>query len=245
MSFAALAPELSPVLRAAKRDRSVALRDLLQGGSDITVVAPHPDDETLGCGALLAEASRAGVASRVICMTDGSASHRGSATWSAERIAAARRLELDQAVGILAPGASVLHMGFRDCGLPVAGTAFRSAVRRLSGHVPTGSLVLAAWGGDPHVDHERAAKIVRRMVEDRGDLRVMWYPVWGRFSEVEPEGRVSRVRAPEWARQTKRRALACHRTQMTRLIDDDPTGFVMEDRHQAHFLGHEEIFIAG
>ena len=39
-------------------------------------------------------------------------------------------------------------------------------------------------------------------------------------------------------------ALACHRSQMTPLIDDDPEGFVMEPWRQEHFLTHPEIVIA-
>ena len=50
--------------------------------------------------------------------------------------------------------------------------------------------------------------------------------------------------ASDAAVAAKRRALSCHRSQMTGLIDDDPTGFVMTDTHQAHFLTHPEIVIA-
>jgi hypothetical protein len=52
------------------------------------------------------------------------------------------------------------------------------------------------------------------------------------------------IAASPAAREAKRRALACHRSQMTRLIDDDPEGFVMSDQQQAHFLQTPEIVLA-
>jgi hypothetical protein len=30
---------------------------------------------------------------------------------------------------------------------------------------------------------------------------------------------------------------------MTRLVGDDPTGFVMRPAHQAHFIDYDELFI--
>jgi hypothetical protein len=46
------------------------------------------------------------------------------------------------------------------------------------------------------------------------------------------------------ARARKRRALACHRTQMSSLIGDDPEGFVMPEWMQEHFVEHPEIYLA-
>ncbi len=39
------------------------------------VVAPHPDDETLGCGVLIAAKRRLGAEVAVVFLTDGAASH--------------------------------------------------------------------------------------------------------------------------------------------------------------------------
>lgn len=63
-------PRVFP-LDAAAIIRAVGTRRLV-------IVAPHPDDETLGCGLLIAAAVRAGVRVAVIALTDGQASHPGS-----------------------------------------------------------------------------------------------------------------------------------------------------------------------
>jgi len=44
------------------------------GGERLLIVAPHPDDEALGCGGLIQEALRAGAEVHVVLMTNGDAS---------------------------------------------------------------------------------------------------------------------------------------------------------------------------
>ncbi len=57
--------------------RLIEAPGIAAGAAPIVVLAPHPDDESLGCGALLA-AAFAGKGARVVCLTDGSGSHPGS-----------------------------------------------------------------------------------------------------------------------------------------------------------------------
>ena len=45
------------------------------------------------------------------------------------------------------------------------------------------------------------------------------------------------------AARAKGRAIAAHRSQMTRLIPDDPDGFVMDPATQAHFRDGDELFL--
>ncbi|MDX5412033.1 MAG: hypothetical protein LPK02_03200, partial [Rhodobacterales bacterium] len=54
--------------------------------------------------------------------------------------------------------------------------------------------------------------------------------------------RLSRVALPHLL-DRKAQAIAAHASQMTGLIHDDPSGFVMRPDHQQHFLHHPEIFI--
>ncbi len=236
---------MTPLLKAAASAPQVPARELLCGRPALVVVAPHPDDETLGCGALLHDAAGHGIACGIVCVTDGSKSHRDSPSWSPARLAGVRRAEMRAAVACLAPGACVDELGYPDCETPCGGRAATECVDRLDALVPPGALVLSTWGGDPHVDHRRTADLVRRLARRRPDLAVLFYPIWGRLSPAMPGGRILRLSASAAAGRAKRAALACHRSQMTRLIEDDPEGFVMSQADQSHFLEHPEIFIAG
>ena len=204
--------------------------DELLAGRPLVVLAPHPDDETLGCGALLVDAAAQGASCSVICVTDGSRSHPKSTKWPAERLAKERRRELEAAVAIL--GATMHWLGHRDCQVQMDAD--------ISPLIPQDALLLATWEGDPHVDHQSVAQLAQKMA--RPDVMLAYYPIWGRFTNLTARARP--IVASRAAREAKRRALACHRSQMTPLIDDDPEGFVMEAWRQEHFLMHPEIIIA-
>ncbi|ETX16338.1 GlcNAc-PI de-N-acetylase [Roseivivax halodurans JCM 10272] len=235
---------MTPLLVAASAANRTSAADLLAGHSALVVVAPHPDDETLGCGALLYEANAAGMPCRVICMTDGSASHPRSRVWPRARLAGLRRAELESALSLLASHAEVFWMGYPDCHLPEPG-ADDACAGRLAALIPDGALVLAAWSGDPHIDHKRSAALLTRALRHRPRTARLAYPIWGRFAPGEaPPGMKVLDPAPD-ARAAKSRALGQHASQMYPLIGDDPDGFVMTKADQAHFLDHPEIFHAG
>lgn len=228
---------MSGFLEAAAHAPLVSVEALLDD-RPLAVLAPHPDDETLGCGALLFDAAALGTECHVICVTDGSRSHPASRRWPALRLAVERQAELHRAMAILAPKARIDWLGHPDCAAPSdAETALR-----VSDLLPDRALVLASWAGDPHVDHESVAQLARHAATHRPDISLTFYPIWGRFGDWRAPARL--IRSSAAARAAKARALACHRTQMSALIDDDAGGFVMEDWRQSHFLSHLEIVIA-
>lgn len=224
---------MSGFLEAAAAAPIIHPTDLV-GTRPLVILAPHPDDETLGCGALLFDCAAAGVPCTVICVTDGSRSHPNSRAYPAMALADLRRGEFEAAVSMLAPYARTHWLGLPDCGIPPdAG---------IVDLLPPNALLLATWEGDPHIDHEMTARLAARAAAKRPDIALMLYPVWGRFTDrCVP---VFHLHASPAARHAKRAALACHRSQMTSLIQDDPEGFVMEDWRQQHFLETEEIVIA-
>ncbi|GGH63502.1 hypothetical protein GVY41_19300 [Frigidibacter albus] len=167
------------LLRSLQDARPATAEMLIGGRSSLVVVAPHPDDETLGCGATLSEASRIGLDCSVICVTDGSRSHPASRDWPAARLAEERRRELLAAVGRLAPGAEVHWLGHPDCAAPEG----EDAARQIGALIPRDALVLGPWIQDPHIDHERTAQLLRLLGSERLDLRFLDYPIWGRFRE--------------------------------------------------------------
>ncbi len=94
--------------------------------SSVLVLAPHPDDEVLGCGGLVAQLAARGAAVRVLFLTDG-----GGGVAPAERseYVATRRREA-AAVADLLGLAGVEHLDLPDGGLGEHLEAAATAVRR-------------------------------------------------------------------------------------------------------------------
>ena len=98
-------------------------RRTLRRGIDVTaatttrsclVLAPHPDDETLGCGATIARKRAAGTPVRVLVAADGRSSHRSELV-GPDELAALRAAEVLDACAILGVGPdAVVRLGFED-----------------------------------------------------------------------------------------------------------------------------------
>ena len=240
------------LLRAARDAPAADVDELAAGG--VLVVVPHPDDETLGCGAALVAAVEAGHEAHVVVLTDGGASHPRSARWPRERLAARRAGELADALDALGEG-RIGHdlLGYPDQGCPAPSSPEgREAVARLASvlRARAPAHLWTVWEGDPHVDHERCAALCEALLEavPAGEPApaVTRFAVWGRFVDRDPrlEGeRLTRFVPTRAARERKARAIAAHATQMSPLIDDDPDGFVMSGPMQTHFLDTDELFL--
>src|SRR5690606_22301286 len=80
------------LIRGRARERTAQA-----AGRSALVISPHPDDETLGCGATIARKLAAGARVTVLMLTDGRHSHRVSAL-SPDELARVRRAEAREAM---------------------------------------------------------------------------------------------------------------------------------------------------
>lgn len=225
---------------------STPLPQLLREASRLVVVAPHPDDEVLACGGLMALAAAAGVAVEVIAVTDGEACYPGERWWTPERLVAARRQELAQALDALgvtsATGASVQHLGIGD------GTVQRheqDLERLLRPLLRVGDLVLAPWRHDGHPDHEAAARAALAAASTCG-ARALEYPVWA-WHWLRPEQTASMWQRPLLLDITtvtadKQRAIACFATQ-TGAVDQLHADPILPPHVLARFARNREVFL--
>ncbi len=229
------------------------LRDLTDG-QPFLVLSPHPDDETLGCGGLLAAAGKAGIAAHVVILTDGAASHPKSRSHPPSRLTALRQDEARRAVACL--GMREDHLRFLDlpdAATPSAGPAFDAAVEaivRLAREREAATLFVT-WGHDPHCDHETAYAMARvaKSVLAAGNpgFRLWAYPVWG--LHLPDDGAIDQDRPTGFRldiaaeRDAKLRAIQCYASQMTDLIDDDPDAFRFTQAQLLPFLSDREIYI--
>src|SRR6202044_936562 len=91
-----MAVTVEEVLAAADSLPLRPVRDALADRPFI-VVAPHPDDESLGCGGLIADACRQGVRGKVVIVSDGAGSHPNSKAYPPNRLSSIREEEARQA----------------------------------------------------------------------------------------------------------------------------------------------------
>lgn len=224
-------------------------RDLTHG-RPFLIIAPHPDDETLGTGGLIALACRESQNPSLVLVTDGTGSHPGSRSHPPERLGAIRRAELGEATRILGLASQSVHyLGLPDTAVPTRGPNFERATNAISDLVQQNGAetVFVTWTFDPHCDHQAAALIAERVRDRHPGIRLMSYPIWGwhlppadEVAAPQPRGvrvDISSVMA------VKHRAIAAHVSQMTDLIADTPEGFRFTETTLAPFLGPFEYFI--
>jgi len=222
-------------------------------GADVTeaatrrsclVLAPHPDDETLGCATAIMRRVEASTPVHVVVVTDGS-------TWPpgkdpAENIAT-RDAELRAACELLGlPRAAVSHLDFPEQGLDSAGAdlvdAVADAVRTWK---PAD--VLTTSEADPHPDHAALGAAVRRVVAGTSS-RLLVYPVW-QWDHPRSWLRTLRTASrPELVRTAgyldrKRAAVAVYRSQTSSDAGGELTGgYGLGGRFLSRFLSTNEMF---
>lgn len=222
------------------------LPDGVSAEHPIAVLAPHPDDESLGCGALLARAF-AGEGAHVICLTDGSASHPGSRLWPAPRLAAIRRAELEAAVICLGGRiADISWMGLPDSQLWRMDPT-RIALDLLPIIDGIGARqIFAPAPEDHHADHKATARIACEIARLRPDWSFFSYPVWSRWDDPHFDRNIVRHRPmafdPGQWRARKRAAILAHQSQLGAIVQDDPDGFVMPPEFVEKFASGDEIY---
>jgi LmbE family N-acetylglucosaminyl deacetylase len=236
-------------IRAAWLTLPIQSLDALLDGRTPLILAPHPDDESLGCGGLIAQCAERGIAAQVAILTDGSRSHPESRSHPPPLLAKVRRAEAEQALSILGLAVKSLHwIGIEDTRLPSQGEAAEEVAATLSDvMVRTGcSLIIAPWGQDPHCDHEAAQAIGQRLAQRHG-VPLLSYPVWGWTlldDEELPVQTVAGMRL-EISRQLqlKQQATAAHATQYSGVITDVPDGFVLPEALLSVFRQPYETFL--
>lgn len=216
------------------------------------VLAPHPDDESLGCGGLIALLRRRGATVWVVLVSDGSQSHPGSRRFPPDARIALRRAEMERALHILGVDAADLHVlelpdgavpnahrpGFAPAVLRIAEMARRCGARTL----------LAPWRRDPHRDH-RAVSAMARAVRGRSPeaLGIVEYGVWtqerGSSADWPRSGEMDEHRLDvSSVVALKARAVAAHASQHGQVILDDPGGFTLPASLLEHCIVPTETY---
>ena len=204
------------------------------------IVAPHPDDEVLGLGGLLAMLGEA----EVVAVTDGEASHPGSTVHTREQLAALRRDETAEALHRLGlPGAPVRHLGQPDGGIDE--DALTMALTAL---LSPGRWCLATWRGDGHPDHEVVGRAAAAACAATG-ARLLEYPIWtwhwaGPGDDRVPWHRARRLDLPPAARAAKEAAIQAFPSQINDLGPAPADAAILPPHVLARFRRPFEVVFA-
>jgi LmbE family N-acetylglucosaminyl deacetylase len=220
------------------------------------VLAPHPDDETLGCGATIARKRALGSKVSVVVVSDGNQSPRSAELTDGEFISLRRSEALEALLRLGVASDDVEFLEFEDGALteqlPNVVIALKAIVRSRS---PQQIFVTSTM--DRHPDHAALGRAARNLVDDgifSGDL--FEYPIWQRIPAFSTtlgslRSSVDRVGPPRSPRQFlaglrpllirtdgylqfKSHALAAYSSQLPHF----PIGFLDD------FLQQFEVFVA-
>jgi len=221
----------------------VGAAQLVSAGSRVVVVAPHPDDEALGCAGLLMELAQAGHAILLIAVSDGEGSHDTASILSADLLTHLRPAETVAALGVL----DLLQIDIMRANIPDSRVGEHRLKLRdlLLAYVQSGDTLLTSWHLDGHPDHEAVGDVCRDVGRSTG-CHVLEVPVWlWHWRQPDDVGipwqRARKLMLAGEQVQRKARALQCYRSQ---LEADLSTGnaAVIGDDVLAHFLRPYEIY---
>lgn len=216
------------------------------------VFAPHPDDESLGCGGLIQYLIQQNSEVFVIFITSGDASHPNSKSHSPTILAELRENEAVDACTILGVKNSNIHfLRQPDSKLSELLDIDKNAV---TNHISTLLAefkilsVLVPWRRDPHPDHIATYNLVKMMVGNSNrEIQIIEYPIWlwknSTDTDWPKDGEVEIFRLDiASVLDSKKKAIFAHKSQTKNIITDDTEGFQLSEDLLSPFLTNFEYY---
>jgi LmbE family N-acetylglucosaminyl deacetylase len=173
----------------------------------VLVVAPHPDDESIGCGGMICLHRRRGHPVHVVFLTSGELGMEGVAAAKVRAIREAEAAEAARVLGVMGLDFLRLPDDGVSANIERGAQALRQALER-----QTPDLIYLPHPEESHPDHEAALLLVRKALVEvcgRAELpELCGYEVW------------SPLGCPDWTEdisqvmRQKLRAVRCYRSQL-------------------------------
>ena len=217
----------------------------------VTIVfAPHQDDETLGCGGLIAHKRNEGLPVHVIFITDGRASHPGHPQVGPVEMAARRRGEAREALAILGVETNAIHfLDAADSTLerlePSSRETLITRIGSLIDQIQPAEIFVPCCP-DGSTEHDAVFNLVRESLQRTHRHPNVWqYPVWSwwnpflLFKHLFLAGRCYRHPLEDY-HLIKERAMTRYRSQLQPLEPWEKP--VIPTELQQVFHGRDEYF---
>jgi LmbE family N-acetylglucosaminyl deacetylase len=201
----------------------------------VVVVAPHPDDETLGAGGLIALCAARRQSIRIISVTAGEAAYP-----DVPNLAHRRECELHSALACLSPTRiEVCQLGIPDGAVAAHEWELHSAIDE---HVMRKDTLIAPFEHDGHPDHDSVGRACLSIARQRG-LKLLRYPIWA-WHHASPRmfhtASFVRIALSEDAQNAKRRAMECFISQLRVENSASP---ILPKHVLKHFMRPFEAFL--
>lgn len=157
----------------------------------IVVFAPHPDDETLGCGGTIAKKISEGYEVIIVVMTDGRYAFLSvlgiESDPTPEELAEIRKEEVIRAIGILGvPEGNLIFLNFEDGTLEINEEKAEEKVAEvLSKNLPME--VYFPYKRDSHPDHRATYRVVKNSIRKLSlSTLSCQYSILHKYSRIGP-----------------------------------------------------------
>jgi LmbE family N-acetylglucosaminyl deacetylase len=206
------------------------------------VFSPHQDDETFGCGGMIAQKREGGIPVAVTFLTDGRGSH-GTDCQIQNQMIQIRQQESLTALDILGVNSADIHfLNYQDGSLTTLNSLAQeeiiTQISALLKRYQPGE-VYVPHRKDCHQDHEATYKLVKQAIEQSHiTTELLQYPIWVfwrsplfillKLQDIAAAYRLSVTSV----RSKKQKAITAYSSQVQML----PDGFIKQ------FLNSEEIF---
>lgn len=191
-----------------------SLRDVLDwtpSEKATVVVSPHPDDETLAAGGLIATQRSRQIPVTLLAVTDGEAAYP-----DVPDLGRTRRIEQANAADDLGVAHdAIIRLGLRDSGIAESEEALTDQIEAC---INSDTLLVAPWPHDPHPDHEACGRAAAVAASRTGATLIFYFFwTWHRFRPDCLEGLpLRRLALSADARARRANALTCHYSQLHR-----------------------------
>lgn len=216
------------------------------------IVAPHADDESLGCGGIISLLRKYGQTVYILLLSDGTLSHPDSKAYPAEKLRALRESELVNASAVMGvPAENIIFCRFPDRSVPSrVSPDFEPAVKNITKVIEMlkPQSIFVPWRRDPHPDHRAAYELI--IAANLQNAKIYEYPIWlqelGESEDSPGDDEVMSFRVDISSVITKKQeAISAHLSQTTDLINDDPDGFMLSPEMLDQFkVPYETFFIS-
>lgn len=156
--------------------KALELSKIFPLNSRICIVAPHPDDEILGCGGLIQQLDAAGYEIVLFAVTNGTASHPDSRLYTPEQLDHIRPQETINALGVLDLQQSIQRIALNIQDGEVAQQRDQ-LVAALKPYLQANDILVTTFEHDGHPDHEITGQVSKQLAATHS-LKCLQVLIW-------------------------------------------------------------------